>query len=692
MTKRRRSKRRAPVRRVPARVAMAAGGGLALLLAIVLIVGQTSDPAGALDRARAYAEAGDMASARVEAMNAVQVDSGNAEAWELLATSQLALGDGQGARATVERARGAGIPPHATRHLLAEAMLLSGDTEAALEEAGRSDIAPAYAGDAARVRARAFHALGETGPAADAFNAAIEADDENSRLWLDLARFRMDTGALRAAIEAADRAVELDDRNLSALVLRGRLVRSQYGLVASLEWFERALAINPEYMPALFEYAKTLGEIGRHAEMLAATREMLALDPDNADAYFLQAVLAARARNFGLARRIVERIDGQLDHLAAMQLLNAAIAYQERNYEMAIRDLERLLGYQPANRNALRLLGAAQFRSGDMDGVIQSLRPLADRGDADSYMLTLVGRALENRGEFAAAIPYLRRAAEPETALAPLGPPPEDASALAVIEREARSGGAPAQVSLIRAYLSLGRLDEAMERASRLAADNPDAPDAYILLGDVLGAQGDFRGAAVAYANAANIRFSEGVALRMIEALLRAGEQQEALRTLALYRQQNPRATTTARLSAQYNLGAGNWRQAAAILEQLRRRVGDRDAVILANLAWARHELGEDEQAGALARRAYLLLPGNAATSEIYGWVLFDSGANRTRGLRLLEKAGELAPGNPRIQWRLARAYAALGRSGPARRAVDAALASPAFDAREEAQALRARL
>ncbi|NNC73049.1 MAG: tetratricopeptide repeat protein [Sphingomonadaceae bacterium] len=296
MSRRRRRKTAARAPQVPLKVAAFAGGGLLLMLALILLVARSGDSAGAFARAEAYAEAGDMASARVEAMNAVQAEPDNEAAWLLLARSQLALGDGPGAAGTVARARAAGVTAGRTRHLFAEAALLQGDTALALSETAADDIAPEFLGDAARMRARALHTQGDTQRAAAVFDVAIEIDPESSGLWLDIARFRMDTGALGGAIEAADRSVELDATNVEALVLKGRLVRSQYGLVASLPWFERALEVNPDYMPALFEQAKTLGEVGRYTEMLAATRAVLKREPGNADALYLQAVLAARAQ------------------------------------------------------------------------------------------------------------------------------------------------------------------------------------------------------------------------------------------------------------------------------------------------------------------------------------------------------------------------------------------------------------
>lgn len=663
MSRRRRKRRSRPkFPAIPLRALIWLGGGVAVVLGLVALVSMRgTDPAGAFARAEAFEASGNHRAARVEAMNAVDHAPEDEAAWRLLARAQLALGDGTGARGTIERARDAGVPIERTRHLMAEAMLIAGEAEAALTETENVRIEPEFFSEAARLRGRAFQAMGRTQAAAEAFTMAIEDDPESAELWLDIARFRLTTGEQAGAIDAVNEALTLDPADIDALILKGRMVRDQYGLVASLAWFDRALAVDDRHIPALLERAATLGEIGRMRDMLATTRTVLALDAGNPRALYLQAVLAARARDYPLARRIVSLTGGRLDGQPSMILLQAAIDYGENNHEAAIRRLERLLEFQPANRTAIRLLGAAKFRAGDMPATIAALGPLADRPDADSYILTLVGRALERQGDFERAATYLTRAARPaRNGLTPLGAPPEDAAALALIERDAQQGGARAEVELIRAYLALGRTGDALTRAESLRNANRGAPDAHLVYGDALGAVGRYGDAAAAYASAANIRFSERAALGMYEALQRVGQPGEALRVLSLFRQQNPRNIATAMISAQLNLQAGRWTQATAILEQLRLRLGDRDAALLANLAWARYEMGDTDRALALARRAYLLLPMNASTSEIYGWILADGGSDPELGVAMLEKAQSLAPDDPQIAERLAAARAAI--------------------------------
>ena len=162
---------------------------------------------------------------------------------------------------------------------------------------------------------------------------------------------------------------------------------------------------------------------------------------------------------------------------------------------------------------------------GDAAAAATTLRPLADLPDADAYSLSLMGRALARLGDGAGASLYLARAARPQPgALAALDPLSEGDFAAARQAAEARPGDGPAQIRLISALLARGQRDEALTRARRLQAENPGVPEVHVLVGDALGIGGDFAGAANEYRRAANLAFTEAVALRLIEALQRSNQ------------------------------------------------------------------------------------------------------------------------------------------------------------------------
>ena len=252
----------------------------ALVLAIglpaaFLLTGSGEDARSAYDRGAAALQKGDARTARIELLNAVKANPQWGSARLMQAQALLALGDGLGAEAEIERARTLGVAMPLTRHLMAQAMLLQGRPEDALRDAAAGDVDPRYRAEAERMQARAYQALGQMDQADAAFERMLKLTPENSRGWADIARFRLALGDRGGAVVAADRAARADPRNADAITLRGMLVRDQYGLRAAMPWFEKALALDPNNGPALLEQAATAAELGQARRMLALNRKAL---------------------------------------------------------------------------------------------------------------------------------------------------------------------------------------------------------------------------------------------------------------------------------------------------------------------------------------------------------------------------------------------------------------------------------
>jgi len=628
--------------------------------------------------------AGNYSAARNHAIAATRADPAWGLAHAVLARAYLALGDGVAAEGELGRATNAGFDAQRAHQLYAHAWLLQGDAARALAEAGKAE--PRFGGYALRVAARARAAQGDL-PGAQAMLATVlAANARDSYAWGDLGRVRYTGGDIAGAIDAATKAIDLDRNNVEALVLRGELVRDQYGLLASLPWFEAALKHDAYFHPALIEYAATLGDVGRNVDMLDATRRALAARPGSPQALYLQAVLAARASNYDLARALMQKTGGKIDHLPGALLLNGMLQYQGGDYEQAIGTWRELVGRQPFNLDGRRMLGAALLRSGDARGALDVLRPLALRGDADSYTLSLVGRAFERTGERDWAAKYLDRSAWPSLAGAtPFGT--DDSLPQLAAASDNLPDDPVARVGYLKGLVDAGDASAALNQAQALARTYPGAPAAHLAVGDVLMVMGRFDDAATAYRRAADLRFDEATMLRAVDALDRAHRTVEATNVLSLYLSQNPQSIPAQRLVAHRQMVGGDWDAAIDTLEQLRSRIGNRDVALLSELAYA-YTGNDDADAGIVfAKAAYRLAPMNPAATDSYGWALYQQGKTEP-ALQLLEKAASIAPDNAMLRWHLGQAQADSGRDAAAAANIRAALADPAFSDRAAAAAL----
>jgi Flp pilus assembly protein TadD len=647
------------------------------------------DPAAsqaAVQRSAGLLAAYNYTGAQAAALDAVRSDPDSPEAHLLLARAKLALEDGLGAEAELRRAMDAGLDKKLVPHLMAHALLLQGEAEKAADEVEHTD--PRFRPYGLRVRARALSALGNLAGANAALAEAMRIAPKDSDVWTDAGRFRFTAGDLIGAIEASEQAVKLNPANIDALVLRGELVRTQYGLVASLPWFERALQRDPNNHDALIEYASTLGDAGRANDMLAVTRRAIAVKTGSPQAYYLQAVLAARAGNYDLARSLYGRTGG-LDVPGSL-LLGGTLDIQAGDYEQAIEKLRALVGQQPMNITARKLLAVALLRTDAARNALDVLRPVALRSDADSYTLGLVARGFERIGDRGNAARFLDRAATPVIGEA-LPFAAADSVAVLAAPAQERPGDPSAVIPLIRAFIDRGDRAAALARAQQVAAANPGAASAHVVLGDVLMLQDRYGDAATAYARAAALRFDEPTMLRLLEAQDRAGRRSDAANTLALFLSQNPANPAALRISAQWQLASGDFDAAIDTLEGLRVRLGDRDASLNAELSAAYAAAGEQADAERYGLAAYLLAPSNPAAADAYGWALFEGGdLNGAR--ELVVKAVQLAPQHSGLRWHLAQIYAGMNRKAEAKAQLQLALADPRFPDRAAANVLIGKL
>ncbi|MDK2761022.1 MAG: tetratricopeptide repeat protein [Sphingopyxis sp.] len=557
-----------------------------------------------------------------------------------LARVAIALGDGVGAEAEVRGAIDAGAKVEALRPLLARAYAMQGENARALETLDSGPVIPEMAGEAAWVAGDVHLDDGNLGAAREAYDRAVHELPRSSALWVDVARFRNANADTLGARDAVDYAIELDKANGRALAFKADLVRTQEGLGASLGWYDQALKADPDNADTLIEQAATLGDVGRYRDMLSALRHAATLMPGNPRIYYLQAVLAARADNYPLARSLLQRTRGELDEEPAFMLLSAIVELELGGEAVAATWAERLLADQPGNFTARRILAAADWADGDADGAIMSLRPIIDRPDADSWSLLLAARVAAELGRGGESANYLARAAMLTRGEATPFAANDDYGLLTI----AADGDPlnPAKViPAISADISSGNGRRAIDRATRLRDANRGVVDAHILLGDAALSGGQYDLAIQSYRAARDLDGGERAALRLANALFRAGDVAGSGAAILALRDSQPSSIAADRLAGHLAMDIEHWDQAIAHFERVRSRIGDRDVVILRELARAWAAKGDVDRALPLIDRAYRLQPLNAGIMNFYADLL-DKRGSAQAAADLRDKAAQI--------------------------------------------------
>lgn len=560
------------------------------------------------------------------------------------AQADLAREDGVLAEMRLRRALAQGAKRPDLAASMGEALLLQGDLQGARQWLGPAQFAPSTAVYGLRMLARLERRQGNLAQAGHVLDRALAIDRRDALVWVDVAELRYAGGEQLQAIDAAQQALVLDPGNLRALQFRGQLVRDRYGLKAALPWFEAGLARAPDDLGLLGAYAATLGELNRASEMLSVTRHILKLAPGNGHALFLQAVLAARAGDDGLARSMLDHAGRGIDAIPAAMLLEGAVELRAGNPNQAGEVLDRLLAMQPDNAEAQALMARALAMQGNDRDLVARFGELARVPGASAYLKTLVARAYENLGQRDLAAPLLDQAARPVSSQFVVRAPDQSVQDLASTW-QAAPGDAARLAPYIRGLLASGRSGEAEALAERFRADHPGSSGAQTLAGDVQYVLGRPAPALERYRIAAAVGMTEPLLDRWAAALRKAGQAPAADQADAAYLVQNPSSLETVRLAAADAASRRDWSRAADLLAFVRQGEGSRDVELLSALSLAQHRSGDDDDALDSARAAYRLQRASPLATEAYAAALDEAGQQSGLATALHAKARQEAAG-----------------------------------------------
>ncbi len=424
---------------------------------------------------------------------------------------------------------------------------------------------------------------GALGDAARLLDEARSLAPESPGLWVAIARLRLRGGEHLAALEAADRALAFGPDHAPALRLRALMVRDAHGAGDALRWFAAARKAAPGDPDILADHAATLGDAGRARAMLKTVRALAEAAPDDPRAPYLQAVLAARGGEYGLARSLLTRSGMATRGVPAALLLEALISLQEGNTASAAVTLEALAARQPANPRLRELWAHALLAGRRDDELIARFAEDAALPEASPYLIMLVARAHERRGDREAAAPLLARAYRAQSAGAP-------------VTLAAREGLPQPSADLRRRLLAADR-SGARAAAEALRARFPASADVGSLVGDAMLGAGDAPAALTAYGRAAEVRRPWPLTRRMVAAYAAIGNRAAADRLLARHVAGETENASALIALARQQAATGDWARAAALLDHAIRLGAGHDPALLGLRLEAARALGETGEA-----------------------------------------------------------------------------------------------
>ena len=416
------------------------------------------------------------------------------------------------------------------------------------------------------------------------------------------------------------------------LNMRGFILMQAGDLENAREDFEKAIEVDSTFVPPYFNIARIEMAQGNPLGAMSYVEKVLDVDPANAQAFLALGELATRVGKPELAVNYWERAR---ENDADAGTPRAALARHYRfdgqilKAQEIIKEAREVAPYQP-----LVLYEFAQIHLilGETDKAASAISKLAKRFPDSLRILDLQVALHRLRGDESELTNTLQRILE----LAP-------------------KSVKPRQV-LVANLVRKGDFEGARSIAKQLLAIENGAAVANELLGDISFSENDFQRAHDEYISAFELAPNSQLVLKLDLTERRLGKPSTRLEQ---WYADHPDDRAVRFQLAANNHAAGDVNKAKKNFEQLLEQ-NPNNAVVLNNLAWIYHEVG-DSRSLEYAEKANGLSPGNPEIMDTYAWILLGAGKIEP-AIKLLNDAIVKAPHNPDIRFHYAKALVEVGQ------------------------------
>jgi len=139
--------------------------------------------------------------------------------------------------------------------------------------------------------------LGEPHEAIKAYERALQLDGDFSQCWCNLAAALNEAEKRKAARRAVDRALRLESTLAQAHNNKGDIALAEARYAEALECYRKATSLNPKYVAALINMARTQRDMDDPDAAVQTLRNALEIEPNNPEAHHAMGVLQEQLGN-----------------------------------------------------------------------------------------------------------------------------------------------------------------------------------------------------------------------------------------------------------------------------------------------------------------------------------------------------------------------------------------------------------
>ena len=295
-------------------------------------------------------------------------------------------------------------------------------------------------------------------------------------------------------------ALKLEPDNRDALLGKGKALVYQGAYDAGITEFEAVLDSDPNNMAARIQlaqayqkqYASDPQRYGnRLDDALSLIQTTEQLDANNAELLNVKGVVSAQLGDAAGAKEALERAVTLYSSMSAVdqattQINLGKVYLQLGERDSALQAFKRAVALNPASASAHNNVGATYFALGDCDQGIYELSQAVNLDPGSLEAMFNLGRAKFDCGQVDTSIPQFE----------------------AALNLPGNLNIPQLYTYLARAYVSVGRFDDAVLRAQQGALLPPNTAEAYYYLGQALEARGganDAKSACDAYQTALDL-------------------------------------------------------------------------------------------------------------------------------------------------------------------------------------------